>query len=619
MARRDIQTDPYADPYRADEDEGRGYLSALNDQLAPEKTPGPSRPSLGGRVSSGGSATFDERVGSSRQPATDPQGPGSGSPRDQALGQIQRTYSAAAAPAQAAAAPVDLSALWNDYQAGRGDATQIRDALSMDDWDPEQFADLGDTGANHRRDAEELIRRGLARPEDLDAVIEEINRTNKFLYQPGQGPRSFAAGAPTNSYDINDTAQRAALDRASQLGHDLPDSTDLSRAGWQNVTQPMREQFRDQGFIPQAPESERYAQSGNPVPVPVTTVPNQPASTRPAPEPARRAPIMAPPAPLPRAVPGRVSTEPVRAPQPAPLSGPLPLPLQQLIGNATRDREAQQAQRGQLSQILMDQLGRVSGEVTPEDPTLAPILAAQRLASQRDADRSRAVAAERRAAQGLGDSGALETDIRGIAENQAERNQGQQAQTLYSELNNRRGAAQNLLGQAFQSNDAEAGRNISATLAALDQQMRGEQFGQGLGLDYARLNQQGEQFGQGLGLDYARLNQQGDQFGQGLGLDYLRLNQQGDQFDQTMAQGERFFDANLGYNYAGLNQNNAQFNANLGQQNNQFNAGREDRRYEFDRGSDDRRYEYDNTAGLNWAQLEQSGNLQALLALLGAA
>lgn len=534
----------FRDPYAQDQ-EG-GYLSALNDQLAPEDPNrregrvgvsgwrvGEDQPSPGRRIdyrdmpppSSPADSYSYNYGGRSPQP--------NASPRDQALGQISQTYSdsqpvsvlGAPAPAPAAAPADDLFKDWQDYQAGRKTANDIRD-ISMDDWDPEQFADTGDTGANHRQLAKGIVARGLA--DDEAAVLAELTRTGgQFLYRPGQ-KRTFGAGAPVDSYNKENQQKRAEGKLASDLGHALPDSTDLSRAGWQNVTQPMREQFRDQGFIPQAPASEQYAQTGNaPMAPPTASTPGQ-------------------------QVPG--------APAPAAQQA-IPPALQQLIDNATASQQAQQAQRQKLSEILMGQLGKVSTDVSAEDPTLAPLLAAQRLSGQREADRSKAAAAERRAAMGLRDSGAMETDMRGIDEATAERNQGFQAQTLYDELGNRRGAVQNLLGQAYASNNADAALSAGTTLAALNQQM------------------------------------QGDQFSKRLGFDERGLAQQGSQFDRSMAQGERFFDKNLGYNYAGLNQNQNQFDASRG----------------------DRRYEYDNTQGFNWAQLENSGNLQALLALLGAA
>lgn len=173
----------------------------------------------------------------------------------------------------------------------------------------------------------------------------------------------------------------------------------------------------------------------------------------------------------------------------------------------------------QLNKVLMEQLGALSKPVTANDATIAPQLAAQRLQSQREAERARMVAAERNAAQGLRDSGAMESDIRGIDEARAERNLGFQADTLANETQQRRQALQSMLGLGIGS----------------------DQFKQAS-------EQQASQFASQMGLNWAQLDQQQKQY-------LMSLAQNQSQFQDTM--------------------------------------------------------------GLNWTQLEQSGNLQALLGLLG--
>jgi hypothetical protein len=211
---------------------------------------------------------------------------------------------------------------------------------------------------------------------------------------------------------------------------------------------------------------------------------------------------------------------------------------------------AQGGPANDLRSILMQQLGVLGSPVSANDPSLAPQFQAQRLASQREADRARMVASELRGAQGLGDSGALDADITGIDERRAEQNLMMQSDTLSRETDQRRRALLAALGLGFQD----------------------EQADNGLGFNYAQLGQQGSQFDRALDQDDTHFN--------------LNLDQRGDQFDRTLAQNNDQFGQNLGFQYAGLNQ-----------QGNQFN----------------------DQQGYNWAALEQSGNLQALLALLGAA
>jgi hypothetical protein len=168
----------------------------------------------------------------------------------------------------------DYNSMWNDYQAGRR-KDGIREFTSMDDvrvqdsqgrWsDDEQFENGVSTNESSYRSpwAMEAAKRGIIANDDasIARASQEIARTGRLLYEPGK-VRTFDQGV-VDSYDINDPNKRNEQAQASQMGHDLPDSTALSQAGWQNVTQHMREDFRDQGFIPQAPASERFAQTGN--------------------------------------------------------------------------------------------------------------------------------------------------------------------------------------------------------------------------------------------------------------------------------------------------------------------------------------------------------------------
>jgi hypothetical protein len=169
---------------------------------------------------------------------------------------------------------VDYNQMWNEYQSGKR-KDGIRDFTSMDD--VEVFDSQGrsskdsafengvstNEGSYRSPWAAEAARRGLIANDDasIARASQELARTGRLLYQPGQ-VRTFDQDQ-VDSYNIQDPQMRSQQAAASQAGHDLPDSTDLSRAGWQNVSQDMREKFRDQGSIPQAPKDQLMAQTGN--------------------------------------------------------------------------------------------------------------------------------------------------------------------------------------------------------------------------------------------------------------------------------------------------------------------------------------------------------------------
>lgn len=162
--------------------------------------------------------------------------------------------------------PNDLRSRWNQQQATNQQAG-VRN-ISMDEAEWADMPDFEDNGPKYRWMVDRLVQLGRIAntPEAREGAQRELEQTaGNFLYEPGLA-RTFADGASGDTYDLNDPAQRAAGATASDLGHVLPDSTDLSQAGWQNVTPDMSQQFRDQGSIPQAPDSERYAQAGNPPP-----------------------------------------------------------------------------------------------------------------------------------------------------------------------------------------------------------------------------------------------------------------------------------------------------------------------------------------------------------------
>ena len=142
----------------------------------------------------------------------------------------------------------DLTTGWNDYQAGRTGAS-VREAFSMDDvWG--KYADQQapeDHGAKNRWLVDGLVNEGYVRDEDRSKAFDRLQQTGgNWYYDPDNKLMDF--DQYDVSYDKENPAHRDAQRRASDLGHALPDSTELSRAGYQNVTQADRERLRDQGF-----------------------------------------------------------------------------------------------------------------------------------------------------------------------------------------------------------------------------------------------------------------------------------------------------------------------------------------------------------------------------------
>jgi hypothetical protein len=142
----------------------------------------------------------------------------------------------------------DLTTGWNDYQAGRTGAS-VREAFSMDDvWG--KYADQQapeDTGAKNRWLVDGLVNEGYVRDEDRSRAFDRLQQTGGNWYYDADN-KLMDFDKYDVSYDKENPAHRDAQRRASDLGHALPDSTELSRAGYQNVTQADRERLRDQGF-----------------------------------------------------------------------------------------------------------------------------------------------------------------------------------------------------------------------------------------------------------------------------------------------------------------------------------------------------------------------------------
>ena len=164
----------------------------------------------------------------------------------------------------------------------------------------------------------------------------------------------------------------------------------------------------------------------------------------------------------------------------------------------TRDMASQTKQSG-LHDILMSLLGQYQQPVSAEQPGIRDALAGQRVASQRAAERQKAQAAEGLAYRGLGRSGALDATLQGIEQQRGEGDTKLTGQLLYTEMNNRRQAIQQLLSTAIASGDSESARLLAGQLEAIRAQMQQSQFGA------AQAQQQG-QFNDTLGFNYNQLN-----------------------------------------------------------------------------------------------------------------
>ena len=145
----------------------------------------------------------------------------------------------------------DLNQQWMAYQAGRKTPNNVRDTFQMDQdiWGKydQSGMDGMDNGPKYRMMAEGLEKEGFINSNDRDAAIARLEQTGgRWLYDADN--RMWDPNTSTDSYRNEDPAHRAALTRASDLGHALPDSTELSQAGYQNVDQAMRERLRDEGF-----------------------------------------------------------------------------------------------------------------------------------------------------------------------------------------------------------------------------------------------------------------------------------------------------------------------------------------------------------------------------------
>ena len=130
----------------------------------------------------------------------------------------------------------------------------------------------------------------------------------------------------------------------------------------------------------------------------------------------------------------------------------------------------------QVRQLLMQQLGGLSGPVTGNDPQIKAEMDAQGNVLERNRRDRRSADAERAAMQGLlnggQSSGSFEQNIASGFEDKGQALTGIQAQLFTRELQSRRSHIANLLNMAMQSGDNESARNLQYTLAMMDDTIR---------------------------------------------------------------------------------------------------------------------------------------------------
>jgi len=163
--------------------------------------------------------------------------------------------------------------------------------------------------------------------------------------------------------------------------------------------------------------------------------------------------------------------------------------LSQFMQYLQQQQAARDAERAQMRQILMSQLGELQQPVSADAPGIREVIAGQRLRLQRGAERQRQDAAELRAYDGSGGVGgkAFTTDARRIQERSAEADAMLTGDVLNREHARRAEQLTRLLSLAMQLGDTGAAQNIQQQLAALQAQLGQGQFYDDMAYRYAAL------------------------------------------------------------------------------------------------------------------------------------
>jgi hypothetical protein len=126
----------------------------------------------------------------------------------------------------------------------------------------------------------------------------------------------------------------------------------------------------------------------------------------------------------------------------------------------------------QVRQMILQQLAGASQPVNPNDPNIRlPIDEAERRAEEVRRRRQSAMA-ERLTQKGIGDSGAMDTEVRQGFEDMSQTISGVTAEIIGREMTRKRQELVSLLTTAMASGDAESARAVQMQLAMIDKQLR---------------------------------------------------------------------------------------------------------------------------------------------------
>lgn len=155
----------------------------------------------------------------------------------------------------------------------------------------------------------------------------------------------------------------------------------------------------------------------------------------------------------------------------APTGDPSPLPTNTRAQALSQVQQAYQGRMPGQMDALNNALTQFASPVGLNDPGLAPALRAGAGADQRSFERQRAALAETLGANGLGDSGAFNTQLLNIGQRVGEAGAQRDAGLVYDEMGNRRNALLSALGMDQQryTFDNDLGMRMAALEAQLNQ------------------------------------------------------------------------------------------------------------------------------------------------------
>ena len=144
------------------------------------------------------------------------------------------------------------------------------------------------------------------------------------------------------------------------------------------------------------------------------------------------------------------------------------------VGTGTTGTEGTSELDAAIRQKLLDFLARDNTNISVEDPNLRPAAQAYGNAAQRETQRRREIMAERMAAQGMGDSGAMDAEIASGLQDEGVGVANFEANLVLQEMQSRREELQQALTLGAGLITAEQQRALQAELANLDAAIRRE-------------------------------------------------------------------------------------------------------------------------------------------------